>query len=367
MESKDFENRSRFNIKHKSKILEKYVIYCENLHVSFSDLSPKQKLKSEIRNTKKLISTLKDVVYTEKRNELKTKVAELTLKLKNKNNWLTVSDRLKIEKKLLKSKIRDLNSKQISEENNTKIGNLKKEIGDLNDELSEWKELKKNELHNEKKVLKGVSFGVKQGETLALVGANGAGKTVLIETLLGMNDAKKNSKMFLNLGEDTFEKNLKLVGIQYQNSKFPLNSRVIDVINYNKKFYKNIDHIELQNMIETFGLFDILNSKTSKLSGGQRQRLNLLLAIMHQPKLMILDEFITGLDVRTVRKIITYVSELKFKNNSTMIIISHQPEEIKELADRVIVMNNGSITIETTIPEILKKYKSVEYFLEQEI
>ena len=112
---------------------------------------------------------------------------------------------------------------------------------------------------------------------------------------------------------------------------------------------------------------NILNQKLVIYQGGQKQRLNLLLSLIHNPKLMILDEFVTGLDIKSVRNIITYVNKLKIKNNASMILISHQPEEIEQLSDRVILLRDGKIASEQTVAEILTKYQSVSYFLEEEM
>lgn len=218
-----------------------------------------------------------------------------------------------------------------------------------------------------KEVLKGVTFDLRQGETLAVVGANGAGKTVLMETMLGLVNKDKGD-VFLNLGHDKFSDNLKEVGIQFQSSTFSKRSKPITLIKFFKKIYKDrINDEEIEEMLDIFNINDFKKTKISKLSGGQKQRVNLMIAIIHNPKLMILDEFITGLDVKSVRKIITYVNNLKIINDASMIIISHQPEEIKELADRVIVLNDGKIISETTIPEIENEYGSVAIFLEETI
>ncbi len=218
-----------------------------------------------------------------------------------------------------------------------------------------------------KEVLKGVTIDLRQGETLALVGANGAGKTVLMETILGLLK-KEKGEVYLNLGHKTFSDNLKEVGIQFQSSKFGQKDKVYKIINFFKKLYKDrINDEDVEEMIDVFDIREFYKKKISKLSGGQKQRVNLMIAIIHNPKLMILDEFITGLDVKSVRKIITYVNKLKIINDASMIIISHQPEEIKELADRVIVLNDGKIISETTVEEIEYNYGTVALFLEETI
>ncbi len=219
----------------------------------------------------------------------------------------------------------------------------------------------------EKEVLKGITMGLRQGETLAIVGANGSGKTVLMETILGIIP-KQEGEIYLNLGHETFKDNLKEVGIQFQQSKFGKRVKVKRVFSEHLSLYKEkTSQEELDEIIKAFEIEEVLDKKINKLSGGQQQRINLALSIMHNPKIMILDEFITGLDVKSVREIITYVNDLKLKNNASMIIISHQPEEVEALADRVIVLHDGVITQEATPKEIIEKYGNMALFIEKNI
>lgn len=219
----------------------------------------------------------------------------------------------------------------------------------------------------DKEVLKGITMGLRQGETLAIVGANGAGKTVLMETILGIIP-KQEGEIYLNLGNKTFEENLKEVGIQFQQSKFGKKTKVKHIFKEHLFLYKEkTTKEEVDEIIKIFDIEEFLNKKVNKLSGGQQQRINLALAIMHNPRIMILDEFITGLDVKSVRKIITYVNNLKLKNNASMIIISHQPEEVEALANRVIVLKDGVITQELTPEKIMQKYGNMALFIEENI
>jgi|GEM_PF-1885243 len=107
-----------------------------------------------------------------------------------------------------------------------------------------------------------------------------------------------------------------------------------------------------------------MNLKVNKLSGGQKQRVNLMLAIITNPRVMILDEFVTGLDVNAVIKIINYVNKLKIQNGASMIIISHHPDEIEALADRILVLKNGNFVEETTVEKIKEKQSVIRYIAE---
>ncbi len=336
---------SRFAVTEKSKIEEKYVLYVEDLHVSFKGNSLKAEIENKITQTKEQIKIIKKIATKEKINELKAEIASLKERLKDTE--------LKSQVSKLKSELKKADKEQKE--------TIKREIVTLEESM-----VKNN--NRRKHVLKGVTLGLRQGETLAIVGANGAGKTVLLETILGFNIPDHFNKMILNLGHKNYADNLQEVGIQYQQAKMPTNYRVREAIDNQMKLYgKKIDRALVIEMIEQFGIIDFINSLVESLSGGQKQRLNLLLAVMHQPKIMILDEFITGLDVNSVRKIITFVNKLKVNNNASMIIISHQPEEIEALADRIITMKNGVVTGQTNVPDVIKKHGTMAKFVEEMI
>ncbi len=208
--------------------------------------------------------------------------------------------------------------------------------------------LKSNNVH------KGVTFNIYEGETLAIIGANGAGKTVLMETLVRIQKQNSGKITFDFNGLDPFEE----IGMQFQDADSNSNLTPLELINFIKKMYgEKVDKNQLEEMLDVFGIRSYIKKKIKQLSGGQKQRVNLLLATMHNPKFLILDEFITGLDILSVRDILEYISNLKERNESTLVIISHQPQEIESLADRIIILKDGVITEEYTHEEVKKKWK----------
>lgn len=216
-----------------------------------------------------------------------------------------------------------------------------------------------------KVVHNGLDLNIYDGEVLSIIGANGAGKTVLVETLIGVRNIQ-SGKITLAEGFDIeFDS-----GLQFQtedNASELIKPR--NLVNFYKKFYKGkIDEQELEKMISIFGLEEFMDRKLNKLSGGQKQRLNLLLATMHHPKLLILDEFTTGLDITSVIDILDYIMDMVKKNNSTLIVITHSAKEIKMLADRVVLIKDGIINNEITTKEIEQKYKGdFDQFLIEQI
>lgn len=204
-----------------------------------------------------------------------------------------------------------------------------------------------------KEVHKGITFSIKRGETVALLGANGAGKTVLMETLVRVQKQDEGKITYDFEGTDPFKE----IGMQFQDADATGNLTPKEMVKFISTIYKDkVSDEQTKEMIDIYGIKEYYDRKIKKLSGGQRQRVNLLLATMHNPKLMILDEFITGLDIVSVRDILEYIQMLKKKNNATLIIISHQPEEIKSLSERVFILKDGMIQNEMLTKDIDRKY-----------
>ncbi len=206
----------------------------------------------------------------------------------------------------------------------------------------------------EKIVHNNLDLDIYDGEVLSIIGANGAGKTVLSETIVGIRKIQQ--------GEITTIEgfNLKVESsIQFQNEEN--SSDLITPKNtiefYKKLFIKRTSEEKVNEMMNVFGVSEFVNTKISKLSGGQRQRLNLLLAMINNPRLLILDEFTTGLDITSVIGILNYIIKYVKENKSTLIIITHSPKEVKMLAERVVLLKDGKIASEFTNKQIDTKYK----------
>lgn len=219
-----------------------------------------------------------------------------------------------------------------------------------------------------KEVLNDLSFDLFEGETLALLGSNGAGKSLTIDIISGIQ-AQDDGEVYLNLGKEDWIESVKEIGIQFQESKISGGVKVGKIIKKHKLLYKNrlLDDETYNEMHDVFEIEKINKQKLSSLSGGQKQRLNLFIALMHNPKIIILDEFTTGLDVNLSDKILNFIYKLKKQNNSSMIIISHHPKEVEELADRVILLKDGIIEENLTINEILNSYPNIEAYMKEKI
>ncbi|AOG60499.1 ABC transporter ATP-binding protein [Spiroplasma helicoides] len=211
--------------------------------------------------------------------------------------------------------------------------------------------------YGKKVILDNINFTVQDGEAVGILGSNGAGKTTLMEIIVGQIKAS-SGKVLLNGQEDAYKK----FGIQFQEGFWPkgMTSRLL-IKYFKKKWSKQFDE-RTNELIEIFEIKSILDKDLNELSGGQKQRLNTLLAILNNPNYIFLDEMITGLDLKMQLRLASFFSDLK-KEKKTLIVISHIPEEVEHLCDRVIIIDDGKIFLDMKIDEVLKKYKTVRELL----
>lgn len=211
-------------------------------------------------------------------------------------------------------------------------------------------------------VLKGINFNLKEGEKVALVGANGAGKTTLSEIIAKVKEPT-GGRLIYSFGKTKSEISAK-IGIQFQDSSYPDFYKVKDLVSFmieisNIKISKN----DLLDLYDQFDLKYLMNEQAKGLSGGQQQRLNILLAIVHNPKLIILDEIGTGLDVESRTKIKSYIKDYLESSKATLLLVSHNADEVIELVDRVIVLHSGEVFVDTPLKDILNKWKQFDDYM----
>lgn len=206
-----------------------------------------------------------------------------------------------------------------------------------------------------------ITFNIKKGKNVAIVGHNGAGKSVLVETLVGVLPIQEGTiKYNFEYNKSFHEK----IGIQFQDANFPHGIRCKDVVEFLIGAYKlNIKQQELNELIDKFGVKDFYTKNVSNLSGGQQQRINLLLSILHKPKILFLDELSTGLDIKIRNNIKQFIKKYAMENDMTIVIVSHDMSEVEYLANEIIVLKNGTIQCVEKISNIKKKSKSLEDFV----
>lgn len=208
-----------------------------------------------------------------------------------------------------------------------------------------------------KQIVKDLSFEIQPGEVFALLGANGSGKTSTIRSLL---DIYQPTSGTLTIdGKRYSPEYAHLVGYLPEERGLYVRSKVLDVMTYFGEL-KGMDRAEAKKFSEEYlqrvGLADKANLTVKKLSGGQQQKVQLGVAIINNPKLLILDEPTKGLDPVNRKLLLDIVEEYRAKGTA-VIYITHLMEEVERLADRVIIIKDGQRVAYGTKDELKKTFK----------
>ena len=216
------------------------------------------------------------------------------------------------------------------------------------------KDLKKN--YKEHEAVKGISFDVKEGEFFAFLGENGAGKSTTINMLCTiLSKTSGDVRIFGHeLGkEDDSIRNL--IGIVFQNSVLDNKLTVKENLLTRGAYYglnKKQVLERIKPFMESFELAEIWNRRYEGLSGGQRRRVDIMRALIHDPKILFLDEPTTGLDPKSRMLVWEHIRRLKEEKNLTIFLTTHYMEETSD-ADNVVILDKGRIIAKGT-PSTLK-------------
>ncbi len=201
-----------------------------------------------------------------------------------------------------------------------------------------------------------ISFDLKQGEILGLLGPNGSGKTTTIQMLLGT--LTKTSGSIVYFGKD-FAKHrseiLQHVSFASTYTSLPFTLTVEENLKCFGRLY-NVKHAmaKAESLMERFGMADKKHENVSSLSAGQITRLMLVKAFFTDPKIVLLDEPTASLDPDVAHAVCQFLLEAREKTGLSILFTSHKMEEVAELCDRVIVLKNGQI-IGDDLPKNLAK------------
>lgn len=234
----------------------------------------------------------------------------------------------------------------------------------MNDEIIVVKNLSKS--FGEVKAVRDISFNVKKGEKFAFLGVNGAGKSTTISMICGLLQKDKGA-IFVDgndIEKDTGEIKHAL-GIVFQNSVLDKKLTVRDNLKYRASLYGIFDE-ELANNLRDVSkhlhLNDILDRPVEKLSGGQKRRADIARALIHKPKILILDEPTTGLDPATRKLVWEAIDELQKRNSLTVFLTTHYMEEATT-ADRITIIEKGQIIAAGTPLELKNQFASDSLYL----
>lgn len=216
-----------------------------------------------------------------------------------------------------------------------------------------------NKSFGDTKAVNNLSFSVMEGEFFAFLGVNGAGKSTTIN-IMTSTLSKDSGRVLINGNDiDTHSENVKRdIGVVFQNSVLDKSLSVYDNLASRGALYSifgNELRIRVQEIAHLLDFEMLLNKAVGKLSGGQRRRIDIARALLHRPKILILDEPTTGLDPQTRNLMWSVISSLRKNENMTVFLTTHYMEEAAN-ADHVVILDNGSICAEGTPHELKSRY-----------
>lgn len=231
------------------------------------------------------------------------------------------------------------------------------EIKDLHKEF-------KNSLVKKDKteVLKGINLNIEEQQRIALVGKNGSGKTTLAKIIAGYSELTSGEIIY---NYDYLISPKESIALQFQNEIELKKPTVKDLYKLLITNFKEILDMEfIKKLYEILQIEKYLKMRYDRLSGGQRKKVDLFFVLYSKPKLLILDEFTAGLDADTKIKVRDIIESYINKYNGTMLLISHDSNEIRKLTNEIYVLKDGVISDHiTNIQEKFVNDDDLELFI----
>lgn len=213
---------------------------------------------------------------------------------------------------------------------------------------------------NGRTIVDKISFRVEKGEVFGLLGHNGAGKSTIIDLLLGLKKPDYDTGTIFGLDPAKNRRAVfKRVGVQLQSSNYQNNISVDELCKEMSALYENCE--DYRKLLRYFSLEKFEKSQVNKLSGGERQILTVALSLINNPEIVFLDELTTGLDTAARREIWGHLKELKSKG-TTIFLTTHYMEEAESLCDRIFLIKDSRKVTEGAVKDIIKSspYETLE-------
>lgn len=206
--------------------------------------------------------------------------------------------------------------------------------------------------------LKGINLAVKEGDFFALLGPNGAGKSSTIGIIASLVTKTAGTVKIFDIDTDkNFPEAKRLLGVVSQEINFNNFEKVVDIVTTQAGFYgipikeaKRKTEITLKRL----GLWEKRNEQARTLSGGFKRRLMIAKALIHEPKLLILDEPTAGVDIELRREMWEFLKEIN-ANGTTIILTTHYLEEAEQLCKNIAIIDHGELVENTSMKDLLSR------------
>jgi ABC-2 type transport system ATP-binding protein len=204
--------------------------------------------------------------------------------------------------------------------------------------------------YGKRQVVKGLDLEIKEGEVLAIIGPNGAGKSTTLDLILGLRRPDQGSVNYWISEPNRY------IGLQLQSTPFFPGFTALENIRMFSAFYglKVKDNLLLEHL-KRCGLVDAARTDAQRLSGGQQKRLAIAMALVHQPKLIFLDEPTAALDPRARHEVRELIQSLA-AGGTSIVFTSHDMEEVNKVANRIVLINDGRIQASGSPESLLNQY-----------
>lgn len=210
---------------------------------------------------------------------------------------------------------------------------------------------------NQKNILKDISFKIKKGETICLLGASGSGKSTILKMIAGLDFPDGGGILFNKIDLSSTPPHVRDFGLVFQDFNLFPHLNVFDNIAFGLKM-RNLPQNEIQlrvaSLLEKIGLSGFENRRVNDLSGGEQQRIALARALATQPRLLMLDEPLGALDKSLKDDLLNQLRNILHETNIPAIYVTHDAEEAFAIADRILILHDGIIIRDEAPEEIWK-------------
>ncbi len=219
---------------------------------------------------------------------------------------------------------------------------------------------------NGNQALKGIDLKVKEGDFFALLGSNGAGKSTTIGIVSGLVNKTSGTVKVFGFDYDTQQAQAKsCIGLVPQEFNFNQFERVIEILVNQAGYYgipRDLAYERAETYLKQLELWDKRDDMARELSGGMKRRLMIARALIHHPKLLILDEPTAGVDIQIRRSMWEFLSKIN-QQGTTIILTTHYLEEAESLCKNIAIIDHGCTIEDTSMKDLLKQLNTETFIL----